>query len=89
VEAARFRASLGCHPESMGPWEPCSIASGLEIVRSVINLLRIYGAEPYIIPAMGIHGGATPPFQGRRASKLSGLEPVDIIDAVAVMGSPF
>jgi uncharacterized protein (DUF362 family) len=31
-----------------------------EIVRSVINLLRTYGAEPFIIPAMGSHGGATP-----------------------------
>ena len=31
-----------------------------EIVHSVINLLRTYGAEPFIIPAMGSHGGATP-----------------------------
>jgi hypothetical protein len=31
-----------------------------EIVHSVINLLRAYGAEPFIIPAMGSHGGATP-----------------------------
>src|SRR3954466_13512921 len=31
-----------------------------EIVRSVIDLLRTYGAEPFIIPAMGSHGGATP-----------------------------
>src|SRR5258705_3089691 len=31
-----------------------------EIVRTVINLLRTYGAEPFIIPAMGSHGGATP-----------------------------
>ena len=31
-----------------------------EIVRSVINLLRTSGAEPFIIPAMGSHGGATP-----------------------------
>jgi hypothetical protein len=31
-----------------------------EIVRSVINLLRENGAEPFIVPAMGSHGGATP-----------------------------
>ena len=31
-----------------------------EIVRFVISLLRTYGAEPFIIPAMGSHGGATP-----------------------------
>ena len=30
------------------------------IVRSVIDLLRTCGAEPFIIPAMGSHGGATP-----------------------------
>jgi hypothetical protein len=31
-----------------------------EIVRSVLDLLRASGAEPFIIPAMGSHGGATP-----------------------------
>ena len=31
-----------------------------EIVRSVVDLLRASGAEPFIIPAMGSHGGATP-----------------------------
>jgi hypothetical protein len=31
-----------------------------EIVSAVLNLLRAHGAEPFIIPAMGSHGGATP-----------------------------
>ena len=31
-----------------------------KIVHSVIDLLRTSGAEPFIIPAMGSHGGATP-----------------------------
>jgi hypothetical protein len=31
-----------------------------EIVTAVLNLLRASGAEPFIIPAMGSHGGATP-----------------------------
>lgn len=30
------------------------------IVDAVLNLLRAHGAEPFIIPAMGSHGGATP-----------------------------
>ncbi|MDB6041147.1 MAG: hypothetical protein JWM99_4988 [Verrucomicrobiales bacterium] len=30
------------------------------IVRSVLDLLRAAGANPFIIPAMGSHGGATP-----------------------------
>lgn len=31
-----------------------------EIVDAVLNLLRASGAEPFIIPTMGSHGGATP-----------------------------
>lgn len=31
-----------------------------EIVSAVLNFLRAYGAEPFVIPAMGSHGGATP-----------------------------
>jgi hypothetical protein len=30
------------------------------IVRSVIDLLKAAGAQPFIVPAMGSHGGATP-----------------------------
>lgn len=30
------------------------------IVDAVLNLLRAHGAEPFIIPTMGSHGGATP-----------------------------
>ncbi len=36
----------------------------VEIVASVLEQLRILGAKPFIIPAMGSHGGATP--QGQR-----------------------
>jgi hypothetical protein len=36
------------------------IANLAEIVVSVLDLLRASGAEPFIIPAMGSHGGATP-----------------------------
>jgi hypothetical protein len=35
-----------------------------EIVRLVVDTLRAAGAEPFIIPAMGSHGGATP--EGQR-----------------------
>src|SRR5258705_428487 len=34
------------------------------IVQTVVNLLRDAGASPFIIPAMGSHGGATP--EGQR-----------------------
>ena len=35
-----------------------------EIVRSVLEILKSAGAQPFIIPAMGSHGGATP--EGQR-----------------------
>lgn len=35
------------------------IANLLEIVKNVINVIKKCGANPFIIPAMGSHGGAT------------------------------
>jgi hypothetical protein len=40
------------------------IANLAEIVGAVLELLRASGAKPFIIPAMGSHGGATP--QGQK-----------------------
>jgi len=31
-----------------------------EIVKATIDLLKEAGARPFVIPAMGSHGGATP-----------------------------
>ncbi len=36
------------------------IANLFEIVIAVLNRIRASGAEPFIVPAMGSHGGATP-----------------------------
>ncbi|MGC1297463.1 MAG: hypothetical protein WA869_20725, partial [Alloacidobacterium sp.] len=36
------------------------IANFFEIVIAVLNRIRASGAEPFIVPAMGSHGGATP-----------------------------
>src|SRR5690606_29044470 len=35
------------------------------IVRTLVNELRARGARPFIVPAMGSHGGATPEGQVR------------------------
>jgi len=35
------------------------IANLLEIVKDVINVIKECGANPFVIPAMGSHGGAT------------------------------
>lgn len=36
------------------------ISNLAQIVTTVLNLIRESGAEPFIVPAMGSHGGATP-----------------------------
>jgi hypothetical protein len=36
-----------------------------EILRAAVNQVRLLGGEPFVIPAMGSHGGATP--EGQRA----------------------
>ncbi len=41
------------------------IANIATIVQAAVATLRRYGAEPFIVPAMGSHGGATP--EGQRA----------------------
>jgi hypothetical protein len=41
------------------------IANLLEIVRATLDLLIEAGARPFVIPAMGSHGGATPTGQSR------------------------
>src|SRR5947209_7155149 len=41
------------------------IARIAEVVRAVVREARGLGAEPFIIPAMGSHGGATPEGQLR------------------------
>src|SRR5688572_27226994 len=41
------------------------IAHISEIVRAVVREVKALGAEPFIIPAMGSHGGATPEGQTR------------------------
>ena len=41
------------------------IANFREIVRAVLDALTAAGVQPFILPAMGSHGGATPEGQKR------------------------
>ena len=41
------------------------IANFREIVRAVLDALKAAGVQPFILPAMGSHGGATPEGQKR------------------------
>lgn len=36
------------------------IRHGARILRNVVSVLRAHGADPFLIPAMGSHGGGTP-----------------------------
>jgi uncharacterized protein (DUF362 family) len=50
------------------------IANLVEIVRAVVDSLKKSGAKPFIIPAMGSHGGATAEGQIRVLSHLGVTE---------------
>ena len=74
---------------SSEPWAGRKVAVGAGsrgidriavVVRAVVDWLRAQGAEPFIIPAMGSHGGGTP--EGQRAL----LASYGITDAT--MGAP-
>lgn len=65
--SASVISSLSGLPRDIRPGSRIAIAVGsrgitglFEIVREVIRLVRSAGAEPFIVPAMGSHGGATP-----------------------------
>src|ERR671915_2444065 len=44
------------------------------ILRSLVQILKDAGASPFIVPAMGSHGGATAEGQGEILSSLGGTE---------------
>jgi hypothetical protein len=50
------------------------VAEIAKIVRTLVATLRRYGAEPFIVPAMGSHGGATPEGQREVLSSLGVTE---------------
>ncbi len=57
--------------ERLGPGKRVAITAGSRgiagiptVIRTVANFVRRAGAEPFVVPAMGSHGGATP--EGQR-----------------------
>src|SRR5918992_1836908 len=49
--------------------------SGIDnVLRSLVQILKDAGARPFVIPAMGSHGGATAEGQGEILSSLGGTE---------------
>src|SRR5918992_1128972 len=49
--------------------------SGIDnVLRSLVEILKSAGARPFVIPAMGSHGGATAGGEGEILSSLGGTE---------------
>lgn len=70
------------------------IASLRQIVRTTIDALREVGSRPFLVPAMGSHGGGTP--EGQRAvlegyglaSEATGVPIVSQMEAVRIGATP-
>src|SRR4051812_28979069 len=69
VRATLDKANLG---RTIKPGHTVALTAGSRgianipvILKSIVQYLRDLGAQPYLVPAMGSHGGATAP--GQRA----------------------
>jgi hypothetical protein len=70
VEAAAFTAAQRTFGDAVTPGMTVAVGAGsrgltarVELLRGTIRALREFGAEPFVVPAMGSHGGATAPGQ--------------------------
>lgn len=66
VERAAHEAALAGFRDDVAPGMTVAVGAGsrgltgrVELVRGTITALRELGAEPFVVPAMGSHGGAT------------------------------
>ncbi len=66
VEGAAYDAALNAFRDSVAPGLTVAVGAGsrgltgrVELLRGTIAALRELGAEPFVVPAMGSHGGAT------------------------------
>ena len=66
IEAATFTAALDAFTADVSAGMSVAVGAGsrgltgrVELVRGTVRALRQLGAEPFVVPAMGSHGGAT------------------------------
>ena len=66
IERAAYQAAVARFRDSVAPGTTVAVGAGsrgltgrVELVRGAIAALRELGAEPFVVPAMGSHGGAT------------------------------
>src|SRR4051794_20069520 len=70
VGGAAHDAALATFRSSVTPGMTVAVGAGsrglsgrVEMLRGTIDALRELGTEPFVVPAMGSHGGATAPGQ--------------------------
>ncbi len=70
VQQAAYDRTVATFADSVTPGMTVAVGAGsrgltarVELLRGTIDGLRAIGAEPFVIPAMGSHGGATAPGQ--------------------------
>ena len=66
IERGAHDATLGAFRSTVTPGMTIAVGAGsrgltgrVELIRGTISALRELGAEPFVVPAMGSHGGAT------------------------------
>lgn len=77
VERAAFDATLDAFRDTVTAGMTIAVGAGsrgltgrVELIRGTISALRELGAEPFVVPAMGSHGGATADGQVHMLSEL-------------------
>lgn len=77
IEAATFTATLDTFDDAVTPGLTVAVGAGsrgltgrVELLKGTILALRKLGAEPFVVPAMGSHGGATAEGQVHMLSEL-------------------
>jgi len=72
------RTALRDHLSAVGPGDSVAIGVGSrginqisEVVAGMIEALQERGAKPFIVPAMGSHGGASPRASPRNATPMA------------------
>jgi hypothetical protein len=82
IREQMVRLLTGVQPgQSVAVGVPSRGVAGLpEVVRGVVAAIRAHGAQPYLVPAMGSHGGAT------AAGQIAVLERLGVTEASA--GAP-
>jgi hypothetical protein len=81
IEQAAYERAVATFADAVTPGMTVAVGGGsrgltgrVELLRGTIDGLRSLGAEPFVVPAMGSHGGATVPGQTHMLESLGMTE---------------